>query len=93
MESISNSNVSRHNSTNEAMLPPSCLDRVIRSLDRPKSSSPVMALAATSVVSCEYLLIPRISFVDGGWAKGDVLVSRSDGWNGLVEELRSSSLS
>lgn len=63
---------------------------MIRSLESAKSTSPVNALAAQRVVSCEYLLIPSISLVDGSWASGEERSwSLSDGWNGLEEESRS----
>jgi len=61
---------SRHFSTMEATLPPSCFFRVIRSFAMANRTSPVMASAAQRLVSWEYLLRPRTSRVPGGAARG-----------------------
>ena len=70
MLSMFKSKVSKHVSMSVTMLPPSCFVRDIRSLDIANSTSEVSASAAQRVVSCEYLLIPSISLVDGGAASG-----------------------
>ena len=70
MLSMFKSNVSKHVSTSVTMFPPSCLVRDIRSLEIANRTSEVSASAAQRVVSCEYLLMPSISLVDGDAASG-----------------------
>mmetsp|Transcript_49252 Transcript_49252/g.104728 ORF Transcript_49252/g.104728 Transcript_49252/m.104728 type:complete len:233 (+) Transcript_49252:464-1162(+) len=92
MLSTSRSSDSRHVSTREAALPPSCFLRVSRSLDSANRTQPEEASAAQRETSCEYLLIPNTSRVEGWTVRGESdSAGSSSGWKGLEAASSSSS--